>query len=151
MAPDPPAVLNGLSNVHQRGMIRVVLMGPAYQGVFPYRVETVNTRLASWVRRSSATPLTDACNWLLSIGAADTGAPVGLFPSIGAVNWTQEVNLGANITGELTTIREEPLPPRHKYSTRPIGMDRDWSTPNKTGRSRHIRKRAGSGGRRGQR
>src|SRR5262245_13722356 len=59
-------------------MIRVVV-GPAREGRFSYKVSTEGTRLSFPMEGLSATPLFDACRRLKELGAAPDEAVVGMF------------------------------------------------------------------------
>ena len=74
-------------------MIRVVITGPAQMGRFPYRIDTVNTRLATPYYGLDATPLYAACRHLQILGAAQHDAVVGLF-EIGSDRFQRQTTVG---------------------------------------------------------
>lgn len=89
--PEPivPEVHNGLPNVHQREMVRLLITGITRDGRFLYRVQTTNTRLKYPLTGASATPVDEACQRLTDMGAVKDGALMGIFGKPKGVRWAE--------------------------------------------------------------
>lgn len=77
-------------------MIRVMITGQAQMGRFPYRIDTVGTRLAAPYNGLSAVPLVDACRVLKRLGAADEDAVIGLFNQ-GLAQWRERTTINYGV------------------------------------------------------
>ena len=150
-------------------MICVVITGPPREGRYPYRIETVGTRLATPYRGLDAEPLYHACRKLQEWGAADDNAAIGLFKTSDSSNEFEGLMLGGTPVffdlGRLirqTTIGygasaaapatpEAEPPPPHKSPEFPTDKDQGSPKSNKPKKSHHPHLRAGSSARQGRR
>ena len=154
-------------------MIRVVITGSSVEGRFPYRIDTVNTRLAHPYTGLSEYPLYDGCKQLQIMGAAPDDALVGLFMEGGTGQFTRQttVGYGANygqwsggmpggrtaremverLNGERPAISAEPPPPPHTSPERLADTGPDFPGSSTPGQSHRKHLRGASGARRGQR
>ena len=151
-------------------MIRVLITGPAHEGRFPYRIETVGTRLATPYVGLDANPLYHACHKLQEWRAADDNASIGLFQrsgnppelegimlgdtpfylDMGRLVRQTTVGYGAAIGAQPSTPEGSP-PPQQKSPAPRDETDLAATLSGTSGQSHHKRKPIGSGARRGQR
>lgn len=140
-------------------IIRVDIDGPASNGRFSYHIETPGTRLATPYKGLAGSPITDACEVLRRLHAADLDTVVQLYYP-GARLWKMQTTVGYGLkhhdlkqSGDPTVIAETAArseakpPPRRKRQASPAGTDPDSPRPATPKRSPRKRKPAKSGAR----